>query len=308
MINSICLNEKYSTTRILTDKKTEIVTCSEDKFETVLFLPVKKNRIGEGGLRTKNYFKKSFKNKPLISIITVVYNGEKYLEKTIQSIINQTYNNVEYIIIDGGSTDGTLDIIKKYEDKIDYWVSEKDKGIYDAMNKGIQVSQGEIIGIVNADDYLYLDTILSISDLYCKYQFNYTYGTLDCIDESGNKLYEISSIGINNIKYKIFKHMPYLHPTMFVSKHVYEEIGIYNTIYRLSADYDFVLRLIENNYKGVELSFKTGCFRVGGVSGGIETIKENYDLLLEHKQSFLLVCLNSIILTLKLKIRMYRKI
>ncbi len=80
---------------------------------------------------------------PLITVITVVYNGEKYLEETIQSVINQTYPNVEYIIIDGGSTDETIDIIKKYEDKIDLWISEKDEGIYDAMNKGIYLATGQ---------------------------------------------------------------------------------------------------------------------------------------------------------------------
>ena len=90
--------------------------------------------------------------KPLISVITVVYNGEKYLEETIQSIINQTYDNVEYIIIDGGSTDGTVDIIKKYEDRIDYWVSEKDKGISDAFNKGVKVAKGDYINFQGDGD------------------------------------------------------------------------------------------------------------------------------------------------------------
>ncbi|MCT7489225.1 glycosyltransferase [Aliarcobacter cryaerophilus] len=307
MTDIVSLDEGYSTTRLLTKEKPKIINTPEDKFETVLFLPEGENRKGEGGLRTKGYFKKSFDDKPLISIITVVFNGEKYLEETIQSVINQTYDNVEYIIIDGGSTDVTLDIIKKYEDKIDYWVSEKDSGIYDAMNKGIQVSQGEIIGVVNADDYLYLDTILSIANLYYKYQFDYTYGTLDYIDEEGNKLYEISSIGLNNIKYKIFKHMPYLHPTMFISKKVYQKIGVYNIKYKLSGDYDFVLRLIKNKYQGTKLIFKTGCFRVGGASGGIKTLKENYDLLLEHKESFFLVWLNTFILKVKLKIRNLKK-
>ena len=115
--NTLCLDEKYSTTRLVTKEKLEIVNNPDDKFESVLFLPEDVGRKGEGGLRTKKYFKKSFKDKPLISIITVVFNGEQFLEETIQSVINQTYDNIEYIIIDGGSTDGTLDIIKKYEDK-----------------------------------------------------------------------------------------------------------------------------------------------------------------------------------------------
>jgi len=104
---------------------------NEKEDNSKLFLSEGENRKGEGGQRTKGHFKKSYEKKPLISVITVVFNGEKYLEETITSVINQTYENVEYIIIDGGSTDGTLDIIKRYEDKIDYWVSEKDNGIYD---------------------------------------------------------------------------------------------------------------------------------------------------------------------------------
>ena len=155
MTDMICLDEKYSTTRLLMKEKPLIENNVEDKFESVLFLPECKDRKGEGGLRTQRYFKKSYKGKPLISIITVVYNGEQFLEDTILSVINQNYDNIEYIIIDGGSTDGTVDIIKKYEDRIDYWVSENDEGIYDAMNKGIYLSSpSSYLMWINAGDYL----------------------------------------------------------------------------------------------------------------------------------------------------------
>ena len=96
---------------------------------------------------------------PLVSIITVVLNGESHLEHTINSVLCQTYENLEYIIIDGGSSDGTQDIIRKYQDKIDYWISESDDGIYDAMNKGILQAKGELIGILNSDDWYELETV-----------------------------------------------------------------------------------------------------------------------------------------------------
>ena len=99
-------------------------------------------------------------DKPLISIITAVYNGEKHLEQTIQSIINQTYHNIEYIIIDGGSTDGTLDIIEKYKDKLSYWISEKDEGISDAFNKGVKAANGDYINFQGDGDGFIADDVI----------------------------------------------------------------------------------------------------------------------------------------------------
>ena len=97
-----------------------------------------------------------------ISIVTVTLNSEKTLERTIKSVLGQNYSDVEYIIIDGGSTDGTLNIIEKYKDKISKVISEKDNGLYDAMNKGIKLSTGDIVGILNSDDFFYNEEVLSI--------------------------------------------------------------------------------------------------------------------------------------------------
>src|SRR5690349_11081866 len=99
------------------------------------------------------------KQQPLVSIITIVYNGEKHLEQTIQSVLSQTYSNIEYIIIDGGSVDNSISIIKKYNNRLAYWISEKDSGISDAFNKGIAKARGEIIGLINADDWYETDAV-----------------------------------------------------------------------------------------------------------------------------------------------------
>ncbi len=272
MTNTLCLNEKYSTTRLLVKEKPIIKNGTENTFETFLFLPENENRKGEGGLRTKEYYKKSSKNRPLISIITVVFNGEKHLEQTIQSVINQTYDNVEYIIMDGGSTDGTLDIIKKYEEQIDYWVSEKDNGIYDAMNKGITLATGAIIGLINADDWYEKNTIEEIVDT-----FN--------IDSHADIVYGLLRHIKNNIEYKIeAQNHNFLcdrmipHPTCFVKKTVYNKLNNYNIQYRAAADYDFMLRAKSANFNFIKIDEVLANFRIGGISnvskmGAIESLE-----------------------------------
>ena len=124
-------------------------------------------RSAHGGLRAQGYFKQSSEDKPLVTVVTVVYNNAETIEETIRSVLYQTYDNVEYIIIDGGSDDGTLEIIKSYNDSIDYWISEPDKGIYNAMNKGIPLARGQYINFLNADDhYLYSGVVEIITGLF----------------------------------------------------------------------------------------------------------------------------------------------
>jgi len=222
MTKMICIDEKYSTTRLVTHEQPIIKNKPEDQFESVLFLPVGENRQGEGGLRTQGYFKQSYPDKPLISIITVVFNGEKYLEETIQSVINQSYDNVEYIIIDGGSTDGTVDIIKKYEGQIDYWVSEKDKGIYDAMNKGCVLALGDGINFLNAGDWYNGDVINSKIKIPSLVPVKFT---------EKNKIKRFTR------KKAAWLGMPYCHQGVFFKNRK----KLYSELYKISSDYQYFL-------------------------------------------------------------------
>lgn len=267
MINTICLDENYSTTKLLKKEKPEIISNSKDKFETVLFLPEGEERKGEGGLRTKGYFKKSNEKKPLMSIVTVVYNGELFLEETILSVIYQNYDNVEYIIIDGGSSDGTLDIIKKYEDQIDYWVSESDSGIYDAMNKGINLVSGEIIGLINADDWYEKDVFDKIiNDYYQSSKKTIFHGYLKKIKD--NDFYSMST-SIIELK-KLRKTMVIAHPTVFIPLIIYKENGLYSTDYRIVSDWDLMLRYYKAGISFKNLQFPIANLRIGGISSLID--------------------------------------
>ncbi|UCF62697.1 MAG: glycosyltransferase [bacterium] len=181
-------------------------------------------------------------SKSKISVITVVFNGEKYLEQTIKSVLDQTYKNVEYLIIDGGSTDGTLAIIKRYESQIDYWVSELDNGIFDAMNKGIARASGELINLLNADDFLEPDTLESVAERYHSInQPCVIYGHASALDDKNQVAAEMYSHP------KYWRGMTINHQSMFVHKEVYQSVGLYDTQYRYAGDYDFLVRTFRQN-------------------------------------------------------------
>ena len=276
MTDVICLNDKYSTTRLVTKEKPEIVNNNEDKFGMVLFLPEGERRQGEGGLRTKGYFKKSYDDKPLITIVTVVFNGEQFLEETIQSVINQTYDNVEYIIIDGGSTDGTVDIVKKYEDRIDYWVSEKDTGIYDAMNKGIKVSTGTWVNFMNAGDkFVNLNVLKNINfNLYNKYVLIY-----------GNKIQENKIIYPMKIHKLELGEIMACHQSMFFNKAILKNELEYQIKYKIYGDYELVNRIyIKFKYLIKYIDLEIAIFQGGGISSKTswQKRKDKFIALYEH--------------------------
>ena len=165
-------------------------------------------------------------NKPLISIITVSFNAVKTIEQTILSVVNQTYPNIEYVIIDGGSTDGTVDIIKKYEDKIAYWVSKPDKGIYDAMNKGIEKAKGDYLFFLGADDTLFDDILCKVSVFLKKRDI--VYGNIYLTYKK--KVYN----GKFNSFRLIFGNIP--HQGIFYNKRIFKKYR-YDLTYKYLADY-----------------------------------------------------------------------
>lgn len=263
------------------------------EFKTYEKWPVSSNitRFGEGGKRLKSQINQYDKNNPLISIITVTYNGEKYIEETFQSVFKQTNKNYEYIVIDGGSSDNTINIIKKYDSKIDYWVSEKDLGIYDAFNKGMQLCKGEYIGFINSDD-IYEKKTIEILTKYIKANSN-----LDFFFGSVRKHWGT----LHGYKpWKIFFSWGFYssHSTgFFIKKVSAKKVGLYNLKYKYSSDYDYFFRMIvKHKMKGMATKKKElfGTFRRGGYSSQInfyDHFMEEIKIRLDNKQNRLLVLL-----------------
>ena len=226
-----------------------------------------------GGLQTKGIKKQFQENQPLITIVTVVRNGEKTLEETILSVINQAYSNIEYIIVDGASTDGTLDIIKKYEDRIDYWISEPDKGIYDAMNKGIDLAIGDWILFLGADD--------SLSSNISYYYKNFNdcdvvyYGHVILIP-SGKKYggkYSRYTISYRNIS----------HQAIFYPRHLLKKYH-YSLRYPICADYYLNILLFSKGIKLEYINISISYFRTGGYSSTHKDIvfyREFYKIIIK---------------------------
>ena len=221
-----------------------------------------------GGLRTQGITKKSQKILPLITVITVVRNGKKTLENTILSVINQTYNNIEYIVIDGASTDNTLDIIRKYEDKIDYWVSEPDKGTYDAMNKGIGLATGEWINFMNSGDVFFNNNILSnIKFCNISNEVGILYGSILYKSKYENKI--MTPLDISKFEY----HMPFCHQTVFLRTALIENFDLK---YKIAADYNYFYKLYKNNVHFYNLNMPIVIYDGHGISSNPLLLYKEY--------------------------------
>lgn len=197
---------------------------------------------------------------PLFSIVTVCFNSEKTVGRTIQSVCNQTFKDFEYIIIDGLSTDGTTSIVEKYSDCVSKIVSEKDSGIYDAMNKGVRMASGKIVGIINSDDWYEPNTLELVAKAYdesdkrtifhglCKYHFP---------DSEGD---------IHAYHHSVLPSMNIAHPTVFVPTILYQEFGAFDDRFKIAADYELLLRMYRRgiSYKRIERILAN--FQHGGYS------------------------------------------
>lgn len=180
-----------------------------------------------------------------VSIITVCFNSAKTIEDTINSVLNQDYLDIEYIVIDGGSSDGTQDIIQKYHENIDSWVSEPDLGMYDAMNKGIARATGEIIGILNSDDvYISTQVVSQLINAMNDAKADIVFADLILVDPNNlNKVLRYYDSGRFKPSRFRWGWMP-AHPTVFVKKKYYDKVGPFALDYEIAADYEMLIRIL----------------------------------------------------------------
>ena len=233
--------------------------------------------------------KKIVKEFPLISIITIVYNNAAHIQKTLNSIFNQKYKNFELIVIDGGSVDNTLNIIKQNNNKIDFWISEKDKGIYDAFNKGMTFCRGDYIGFVNSDDILLPNALKILSKYIIKFpDLDFFFGT---VKKHWGTLHGYKP-------WKIFFSWGFYtsHSTgFFIKLNSAKKVGFYNLKYKYSSDYDYFFRMIvKKKLKGMATKKKElfGIFNRGGFSSRVKFVdhfKEEIKIRNDNGQSKLML-------------------
>ncbi len=266
----------------------------------------------EGGRRFSGITKLGQKNKPLISVITVVFNGATTLEDTIHSVLQQTYDNIEYIVIDGGSSDGTLDIIRKHDAQLDYWLSERDEGIYDAMNKGVALASGDYVGMLNADDFFASpQAVEKIVERLVADNLDAVFSQLDIVDP-GNPLrvlrrYRVARFDTFMLRIGV---MP-PHPTFYCRRSCYEKLGAapYRIDYRIAADFELLVRLLlTQNISWGYIAETTVKMRAGGISSGNSKARLllNREVIRACKQNGLYT--NMLMLLLKVPLRLLERI
>jgi glycosyltransferase involved in cell wall biosynthesis len=264
----------------------------------------------EGGLRIRGSHKHSLPGKPLISVITVVFNGAQTIRDAIESVLAQDYGNIEFIVIDGGSTDGTVEILRQYEHAIDYWISENDHGIYDAMNKGILICSGEYVGTLNSDDmFSGKEAVQDIADRFVSTNTDAVFACLDIVDQNNPgkilRKYRVAKLSSTLLRIGV---MP-PHPTFYCKKSCYAEGGMYKTDYKIAADFEMMVRMLVRHKISWEFIDKvTVLMRAGGVSssGLMANITVNREIVRACRENGLYT--NWALLGLKLPIRLFELI
>ena len=218
----------------------------------------------DGGLRKKGIYKKNYADAPLITYITVVYNRANKLKRCVESILNQKYPNIEYIIIDGKSNDGTVDIIQQFEDRIDYFISEPDLGIYDAMNKGISLAHGQFICFMNSDDCCTGENAEYIKNVYLETQADIICGQRK-LTQAGKTLKEIKYPRYA-IKRSVFRYIQMFHQATYAAKEVFEKVGVFRTEFSLLADWIWESKAIDEEFKVLFVDEVLAEFDYDGVS------------------------------------------
>lgn len=213
----------------------------------------------------------------LVSIITVCYNSEKYIEQTIQSVLEQTHRPIEYILVDGQSTDATLDIIKRYaalHPSVIRYLSEPDTGIYNAMNKGIKLASGELIGIINSDDWYEQNAVEQAVTAYKQHNLAVYHGIQ-------RTYYNGEVVGLRCTCANQLNKQMIEHPTCFVPRQLYNQYGLFDESYQYVGDYDLMLRLWQKRVPFVRIEQVMANFREGGASHSFYAVQENYRLWLK---------------------------
>lgn len=244
-----------------------------------------------------------------ISIVTVSYNSEATIRDTIESVLSQTYQNIEYIVIDGASNDGTLSIINEYREKISLIVSERDNGIYDAMNKGIKMASGDVVGILNSDDVFFdAHSVQSIAENFSK-DTDAVYADLVYVNRYDlNKLsrfYSSKNFSVAKIRFGIM--LP--HPTFYVRRTLFDKLGFYKTDYRVAADFELITRFVTSK---IRLSRLPGCLvkmREGGISSSDfkGRVHQNFEIVRACRENNIHTNIFLVMLKLPFKLLSYFK-
>jgi glycosyltransferase involved in cell wall biosynthesis len=214
----------------------------------------------DGGLRVMGVYKKSAPGKPLVSIVTITRNSASSIECAIKSVVSQDYGNVEYIVVDGASTDGTTDIIRRYDGSIDYWIIEPDAGISNAFNKGLSFCRGDIIGIINADDWYEPGAVTKAVAAFKDPTVDIVCGLVQYWE--GDKKRFIRSSHPEKLKIGMYIN----HPSVFVRKSVYQSFGVFDEEYKYAMDYELLLRFKEKGAKFSSLNSVNANMRLAGTS------------------------------------------